>query len=1398
MAERKSSGTYIIDEKYNIVNYNQTAEDIYPMLKGSRGKKCYQVLMNGDAPCASCPVRNNVKGPRTYMDPIRHINETVDAVEMPMPDGSTGHALIFATVPVNDGTLDLKNGRKKILVVSQKEETIAEMTDILSDYDVMSARTAMEGIAFVNTHYHLLSAVLLETDVTTNAGPGFIQTLKTDLLTSFLPVIAIVDKPDRDVEKKFLKAGVLEFMLKPFDPAIIQSRLHNVLKMNETVISLQEIERDPLTGLYGRPAFYRYGRQYLDKDPEGDYIICITDVENFKMVNTIYGEKKADEVLKYMASYFDGITTDGICCRYNSDQFITIARNKEERNLDWLLNMVRDVSKNAPIPNLNIKTGIYDHIDTSLSMSEICDRALLAVKSVKHNYSASYAYYEGEVSQKAYQAKKYEAAFPKALKEKQFTVFYQPKYDPYTEKIIGAEALVRWIRDGKIIPPGEFLPVFEDDGLISQLDEYVFRSVCQLQKKWNDYGIALIPISINLSRRSMHQADVVERYASIVHEAGIPFSAVPIEITESAATESEEIKPLVDSLSKAGFKLHMDDFGSGQSSLGSLNILHFDVIKLDKSLVDFIGNQQGDKVLMYTIALAKELGMKLVAEGVENKKQLSFLMENGCDAIQGFYFARPMPLSDFEAVSKYSIDAPESNHISRRKRYVLSELADYDALTHIYSRSFMESRIRECTNSSRKGIFSVLLFDVDDLKTINDTYDYEAGDHVLQHVARKAVELSDRKDYAGRWGSDEFVILFPDTDQNAALEIAQNLREAVTYEKPDNITKITISGGLITLPYGSLYSESYHRIDQALYHARKNGGNQITIYTSSISDEAEAEAHQKNFRDKPQAEYEHMPFPLVVYEMINDVPNVLAISEGFCEMLHVSKEKALEYLASRNYSRIHPDDVELLRTAINAANADHPVIVTIRMWIQDTWHRILITERIAETEEGRQLAFASYTDLETTEKAIGSSLDKYRIIQNETCYRDSLTGLLNLEYLSNTGKGILHNIITEEKTPAVIMMDIRGMHAYNIRYGYEAGDALLQKAAAILRDTLENDIVARFIDDAFIIITTRSSEEIRQKFNLIENRLVQETNGTCRGIKAGLYICLGKNENFNDAVDKARLALRYAKRVFTNVFVYNEEVAAVFGKEEYILNHFDEALNRKWIQPVIQPLISMKTGRTAAYEMIARWDDPIIGSVHADELIEILEKHNLTHKLDLYICRQVCLRLERLLHNNQQNLVPFHLNISVKDLLVPGFLDQFLTLLTDSTIPAQLIQIELAQSTRMINDPEIHADIEKLKQHGFGIWLDHYDQAAEMEDTSLFEGIKIDIRTVSEDMKETIRKQAENHHITWAAINIETRGQYESAVELGFALGQGNYIAVPSYRLFQRETAGNAGSLHSL
>ena len=427
------------------------------------------------------------------------------------------------------------------------------------------------------------------------------------------------------------------------------------LRFKRDAKKLFVFEHDELTGMYNRQAFNQHIDRILKGNIAKQYDVMVADVENFKQFNSIYGEKAGDELLVYLSKEFAAINPDAIFARIGGDQFACIFQSVFREESEGFISKIKQVIDLAPINKFSVNFGIYKNVDHRLDPNIITDRALLAAKSIKNNYDKFIENYEGAVSSNVAKKQKLENSFDEAIVKEEFKVWLQPKFDTVSEKLVGAEALVRWIKsDGTFISPGEFIPIFEEDGLICRLDEYIFTKVCQYMKQWRSKGIDLIPISVNLSRHSLYHQGVIEKYQSIVEEEGIDPKLVPIELTESAELHSIEIKELAEKLKSFGFRLHMDDFGAGYSSLASLNVLPFDVVKLDKSLIDFIGDAGGEEIIRHIIELAQFKNLKVVAEGVEQQEQIDFLRKVSCDYIQGYFYSAPKSYNDFiKYISKF-------------------------------------------------------------------------------------------------------------------------------------------------------------------------------------------------------------------------------------------------------------------------------------------------------------------------------------------------------------------------------------------------------------------------------------------------------------------------------------------------------------------------------------------------------------------------------------------------------------------------------------------------------------------------------------------------------------------------------------------------------------------------
>lgn len=428
----------------------------------------------------------------------------------------------------------------------------------------------------------------------------------------------------------------------------------NIIFLYYNVRRRQELFRlaykDSITGGDNFSNFKEKAKKY--ENTEG-FVIAL-DISEFKLVNNVCGNARGDEVLKVIWDVILANCNDNEqAARVNADRFVIFWIESSKKTVAYriekLINEIEGISERLSVPRLYPVIGIraVEKLDDA---DKRYGEALRAKALVKDRRDRHYAFYDEIDYDTIVENKNLENGFEKALADKKFEVWYQPKFNSHTGKIVGSEALIRWrADDGSLISPGRFIPLFEKNGNIIRLDEYVFREVCRQQKEWQKEGIQILPVSVNISRFSLYYSNVVEKYERIINYYDVDHKYVQIEITESAIIENTVIAELIQKFHDAGFDILLDDFGSGYSSLASLNQMPFDTIKLDKSLVDYVGNENGEKLLKFIVQLVQSLGMKITAEGVEYKEQLDFLENLNCDDIQGFYFSKPLMLADFSA-----------------------------------------------------------------------------------------------------------------------------------------------------------------------------------------------------------------------------------------------------------------------------------------------------------------------------------------------------------------------------------------------------------------------------------------------------------------------------------------------------------------------------------------------------------------------------------------------------------------------------------------------------------------------------------------------------------------------------------------------------------------------------
>ena len=425
--------------------------------------------------------------------------------------------------------------------------------------------------------------------------------------------------------------------------------------LTEMYLSFQIPENrfDTLTGLLTKNAFDKSVRNMLDRKRDGEYLLIYSNIKEFKAVNGLYGQEIGDEILAMLGHELKRRVHEkrsGIAGRLQSDHF-ALCVNKETFDLEGLLEYTSDegMSERLGIP-LHVFLGIYSIEDKSIPVSVMCDRARLALADIADSQVKQYAYYKREQSQSYIENHEISADLERSIRDGCFEVYIQPIFELHGFKIVSGEALVRWNHPERgLLAPGAFIPLFESNGLISKLDEYVWRWTCDWIRARMFEGRAVTPVSVNISRADI-SPDLAKTIIGIVDEYELPTDAISFEITESAYAECrEEAVALVSDLHEHGFSLLLDDFGSGYSSLCMLEQSGFDTLKIDRQFLDNIMTSSRSRTIAGSmIELANGLGMSVITEGIESQEQARLMRSLGSGYAQGFYFSKPRPISDFE------------------------------------------------------------------------------------------------------------------------------------------------------------------------------------------------------------------------------------------------------------------------------------------------------------------------------------------------------------------------------------------------------------------------------------------------------------------------------------------------------------------------------------------------------------------------------------------------------------------------------------------------------------------------------------------------------------------------------------------------------------------------------
>ena len=545
------------------------------------------------------------------------------------------------------------NGKRQILIVDD-EQVNRELLGFIaqSNYDVLYASNGKSALEQMTDHKKTLSLVLLDLNMPEMDGFEVMSKMMEDDELKNLPVLVMTSEEEAEID--CLKLGAADFIAKPFRaPEVVMARMQRTIELYEDRNTIESTERDDLTGLLRRDYFFNYTTQYDLYHQDLDMDAVAININNFHLINELYGRETGDSVLHHMGQYLlelrnrEGATA----ARIDADQFLVyIPAGK----LDYD-DLSRDMDKHfgtLPEINVRIRIGIYKNVDKEIEMERRFDRAMQAANTIKEDYSVAVAYYDEEIHQKRLLDLQLVDEFEEALKEEQFQLYFQPKYnidkdEPY---LTSAEALIRWKHPERgMISPGIFIPLFESNGLIQKLDFWIWKRAIQYISDWKkEYGKD-ISLSINISRVDLYNPALISYLEDNMEKYGVSKDNLYLEITESAYTEeTNQLMSVIEKLREDGFKIEMDDFGTGYSSLAMLAQVPVDVIKMDMQFVRGMkSDEKRETMIRLVMDIAKYLGIHTIAEGVEDKDTVDFLKSVGCNTIQGYYFSKPLPEEDF-------------------------------------------------------------------------------------------------------------------------------------------------------------------------------------------------------------------------------------------------------------------------------------------------------------------------------------------------------------------------------------------------------------------------------------------------------------------------------------------------------------------------------------------------------------------------------------------------------------------------------------------------------------------------------------------------------------------------------------------------------------------------------
>lgn len=731
------------------------------------------------------------------------------------------------------------NGKRRLLIVSDRTGQVQPRIDFLLErYELLFAPGNEEAIAAIIRHRDTLSLVILDIDRYHSISMEILKKMKEDPGLSGLPLIIMSENKDKEADWLFM--GAMDFIPKPYpSKRVILARIQRAIELSEDREIISLTERDPMTGLFSREYFYRYAVQFDAYHKSMAMDAIVVDVNHFRMINERFGRNIGDEINRQIGANLRGSVAEdgGIVCRRNGDTFLIYCPHRDD--------YAEILEKAAVIPahkdiNVRLRMGVYPNVDKSLEIERRFDHAKMASDTRRGNYYNRIGFYDKELHDAEIRSEHLLEGFEEAIRQEQFKVYYQPKFDIRRGEPVlnSAEALVRWVHhELGMIRPDQFIPLFEENGLITQMDTYVWRRVARQMAVWKEKYGKLIPVSVNVSRIDMYDPDFVSGITALVREYGISPEEFLLEITESAYTQdSDQIIENVKNLRNAGFLIEMDDFGSGYSSLNMISTLPIDVVKLDMQFIRSAFKTQKDtRMLEAVIGIADSLNVPTIAEGVETEAQLNALRAMGCDIGQGYFFSKPVPPEDYEHFIEVRMEIEEEEEpveLSHRAPHLSLQDYSYDYLRDSLTGLYNANAFRMLVKDADKYHTALLVIEVAEAEHILERKGQLAAEIVVKHVGDVLRQSFRSVDHICRIDSTRFGIIMSRVDSSLRIQLKRkidSINEVLRHPEAD-IPGVTLSVGVAFAdrknPEGSILEDA----ETALARLKDSGEDGCEMY----------------------------------------------------------------------------------------------------------------------------------------------------------------------------------------------------------------------------------------------------------------------------------------------------------------------------------------------------------------------------------------------------------------------------------------------------------------------------------------------------------------------------------------------------------------------------------------